>query len=485
MFLKLITISLKHEQDYKSSLLQLLSLVNTLALFVAAVVLSLVALLIGQPLIYLPAATNLICSGMAFSGYWFTRHTFTRKFYTLGSRLLVAAWLLAVGVGYAVLGTALPLPLVLIIPIAMNAALGGSLETGLIAGLCLLLSGAMYLYYDFFHLSEPLLRLSPEVVAILDLALVLICIPVIVALFVVPNNRLLYIIRAQNKQLQQELYEKQQAEETQRRLAEENARLYQESQQALQVQQELDQLKDYFLSVVSHDLRTPLTSIRGYTQILRETMLPKNENGSSSVATRATDPAKSLRITDAMLRQTYRMNDLITRLLEFSRLQIGQLDLRCTPNQNLLELVQQVVEDQRVTTTQHRLVLQLPDPPAPILVTYDAPRLEQVLNNLISNAIKYSPPETTITVGLDSSKSAEVVVWVKDEGYGISLEDQPQLFERFYRGQAAQAQNARGLGLGLYISREIITQHGGRLWLESEPGKGSTFYFSLPTSPQD
>lgn len=142
-------------------------------------------------------------------------------------------------------------------------------------------------------------------------------------------------------------------------------------------------------------------------------------------------------------------------------------------------LVQQVVEQQRVTTDDNIIIAQLPK--EVVAFPHDEARIVEVLSNLINNAIKYSPHGTTITVGVDSPPgNNEVVVWVRDQGYGIGLAQQKRLFEKFYRATDGQAEKVQGLGLGLYISCEIIKQHGGRMWVESEVGKGSTFYFSLP-----
>jgi two-component system, chemotaxis family, CheB/CheR fusion protein len=105
-----------------------------------------------------------------------------------------------------------------------------------------------------------------------------------------------------------------------------------------------------------------------------------------------------------------------------------------------------------------------------------------VLNNLLENAIKYSSPDKPVTIGIahPSQPTSEVVVWVRDEGSGIGEEEQAHIFDRFYRVLASESPQIKGLGLGLYISHEIIIHHGGRMWLESKPGAGSTFYFSLP-----
>jgi len=271
-----------------------------------------------------------------------------------------------------------------------------------------------------------------------------------------------------------------------------NARLYQEAQQAIQTQKELDTLKDLFISIVSHELRSPLTSIKGFGQMMQRSLSNAaiiSPNGQE----RRKGHDKLLRQVATILRQTNRMNDLIKQLMDFSRLQNDQLELNLEPGVNLIELVKQVIEQQQVAS-EGQLDLALQTDEKAIIGRWDTSRVEQVLTNLISNSIKYSPPNSQIVVGvkqcsipssqkgnsLNAAEEPEVVVWVKDEGQGISAEHQASLFSRFYRARTQENAKVEGLGLGLYISHEIVTQHGGRMWVESEVGKGSTFYFTLP-----
>ena len=255
--------------------------------------------------------------------------------------------------------------------------------------------------------------------------------------------------------------------------------------------EELSRLKDEFLAVASHDLRTPVTSIKGYGQLLQRNLLRQQQ---AQLSRAATGPAtfesdtkffeNSLRVVATVLNQINRLNELINRLLDFSRIVEGQLSLQYTPQTDLVKLVQETVANLGMTTEHHRIVMQ-PLPPTfdKLPVAYDEARLEQVLNNLISNAIKYSPSGTQITVGIEPLRPNEVIIWVRDEGHGISPEEQKHLFERFYRVRNRPLHDKSGLGLGLYISAEIVKQHGGRIWVESESGQGSTFYVALPLSP--
>ncbi len=250
--------------------------------------------------------------------------------------------------------------------------------------------------------------------------------------------------------------------------------------QANQELSQADQRKDEFVAVVSHDLRTPLTSVRGYAQLLKRYLLKPKQY--EDEAARQLLLTRCLRSTEAILQQSERMDELITRLLEFSQIKAGKLDLNYKRSASLVEVVRTAVEDQKTTREDYTFVLEVTE--AEIVTSFDVVRIEQVLNNLISNAIKYSPPGTTVMVGIESKPAqSEVVVWVRDQGYGISPAAQARLFEQFYRERTAQTESVTGLGLGLYISQEIINEHGGRMWVESQPGQGSTFYFMLPLKP--
>ncbi len=259
------------------------------------------------------------------------------------------------------------------------------------------------------------------------------------------------------------------AEELARRstVAIENARLYRESQQALQTRQELNDLKDFFMAVVGHELRTPLTSIKGYAQILQRNLnrLALEEKG------------RLLGSTETIIQQADRLNDMVKQLFDFSRIQNLQFAVNIDPLQDLNGLVNRIVEQHRHANLSHKFLVELPT--QPIQAALDMARIEQVLDNLINNAVKYSEPGTNVRIGLQANPG-EVIFWVQDEGRGISLEDQARIFNRFYRILNTSPNKVDGLGLGLYISSQIVQQHGGRIWIKSEPGQGSTFFFSIP-----
>ncbi|MFL5699064.1 MAG: CheR family methyltransferase [Ktedonobacteraceae bacterium] len=244
-----------------------------------------------------------------------------------------------------------------------------------------------------------------------------------------------------------------------------------EQNQVRQEMERLNRLKDEFLSLASHELRTPLTSIKGNAEILQ-----RNLKRSSKEEDQITGIGQAQHILDSIIHQVKRLTDMITEMLDITRIHNEQFELKNRKNVNIVELVRQVVEQHNVTTD-HPITLETQQ--EEVQVNCDEARIEQVLSNLISNAIKYSPAEKPVVIGIERTGD-EVIVAVRDEGHGMSEEQQAHVFERFYRAHSEENGTVEGLGLGLYIAHEIITQHGGRICVESEPGKGSTFYFSLP-----
>ncbi len=223
----------------------------------------------------------------------------------------------------------------------------------------------------------------------------------------------------------------------------------------------LERMRDEFLSTAAHELKTPITSIKGYAQLL------------ARWAPGGHEPREG-KAFEVLNRQSDRLNELVEELLEVSRLQLGRLALR-RQRFDLCELVDEVLERMRGVSAQHRLVF---EHDGPAVVDADWNRLEQVLANLLDNAIKFSPGGGTILVSL-TTRGSTVVVSVRDEGMGIPRERQGQLFERFYRAHAGLASDRGGMGIGLHLSEQLMQRHGGRLWFESEEGKGSIFSFSL------
>ncbi len=219
--------------------------------------------------------------------------------------------------------------------------------------------------------------------------------------------------------------------------------------------------KDDFIGVASHELKTPLTSVKAYVQLLQEHM----ENGKDPVM------ADYLQKTG---RSVQKLEQFVGDLLDVTRIQNGKLTLQKTKF-DLTELVEEVIQGVEITSKSHKILL---NSSKEVVVNADRGRVEQVLINLLSNAIKFSPKAEEVVVEI-SPKIETVEVSVKDFGMGIPKESQEEVFDRFYRVSENRKQPS-GMGIGLNISQEIINLHQGKLWVESTPKKGSIFYFTLP-----
>ncbi len=226
---------------------------------------------------------------------------------------------------------------------------------------------------------------------------------------------------------------------------------------------EADDIKNTFISVISHELKTPVALIKGYAGTLRREDARWDQ--------------KTVRDSAAIIEEEAdRLTHLIDNLLDASRLQAGALKLNIS-DVALDQLARHIVEKFSVEAEQHPITLDFP-PDFPT-VPADAVRVEQVLSNLINNAIKYSPAGTAITLG-GQVTPREVIITVADRGIGIPLEEQSHIFERFYRVDDALTRRTQGSGLGLYLAKAVIEAHRGRIWVKSLPGQGSTFAFALP-----
>jgi signal transduction histidine kinase len=258
--------------------------------------------------------------------------------------------------------------------------------------------------------------------------------------------------------------------------------LYRKTQQTLIAYRELDLLKNQFMSIASHELRTPLTSIKGYSQMLERSLQKQLHNAFAGAPVESSALERNLSSSRNILHQSNRMQELINRLFDFSRIQNGQLELNLTHNVDLGQMLEHIVEQHQSSSTDHRLIIT--GPAHPLFISCDVARLEQVFENLISNAFKYSPPGTTVEVSLKPDEAAhQAIISVRDEGQGISPEHQNHIFEQFFRARTDHNRGIDGLGLGLFISYSIVEQHGGRMWVESALGQGSTFYLALPLQP--
>lgn len=229
---------------------------------------------------------------------------------------------------------------------------------------------------------------------------------------------------------------------------------------------EIERRKDDFLSIASHELKTPLTTIKGFVQALQR-MKPEN----------ATD--KYVQTLGKVSQYVDRLNNLISDLLDVSRIQSGSIELH-KEFFDFDKMVAETVENLASSTSSHQITI---EGKTNTMVLGDESHIIQVLNNLISNAIKYAPDSNQVLVYL-SKVSEYVKLTVTDFGLGISPEDQQNIFERFFRGGEIQ-KRFPGMGIGLYICDQIVKNHGGTIWVESEKGKGSTFSFTIPIERKD
>jgi signal transduction histidine kinase len=231
----------------------------------------------------------------------------------------------------------------------------------------------------------------------------------------------------------------------------------------VRAREEATRLKDDFLSSAAHDLKTPLTGLVTQAQLLQRR------------AERNPERPVDRQGLDRLLEQSLRLRDLVLELLDASRLEQGSL-LGEREVAELGDLVRRA--GRRQGASWQRLDL---DTEAPVYANVDRLRMEQVVVNLVENGLKYSPPDGRVRVRVWQDGD-EARLAVSDRGIGIPIEDQPLIFERFHRGRNVDDRRFAGMGLGLYIARGIVAEHGGRIWLESTPAVGSTFHVALPAA---
>ena len=212
------------------------------------------------------------------------------------------------------------------------------------------------------------------------------------------------------------------------------------------------------MRIVAHELRSPLQSLLMMADVCRQD--PEGEMLAS--------------MPDRVSRQAERMVRVIDDLSDAGQIEAGQLRIEPVPV-DLVAVVREAVEPLRDATPDHAIELEGPER---LPIRADAPRISQVITNFVTNAIKYSPAGSTVHVRVDGDGS-EARVSVRDEGQGIDPAMQRQVFERYFRTRAAQS-SADGLGLGLFIAKHIVSAHAGRIGVDSTPGQGSTFWFTLP-----
>lgn len=261
------------------------------------------------------------------------------------------------------------------------------------------------------------------------------------------------ILRRENQRLQQEVDLK-------------NAQLaqnYAELQTAYERLKELDKAKASFFSMVSHDLRHPIAVAKGYLELIRtgkEELNPETRSG--------------VEIAEQEMRY---LNELVDDVLDLSRMDAGYYHIDRQPLQVAM-MLQQARVAFRAQAAQRNIALEI-DPCDDLpLVSADSLRMNQVLSNLIENALKFTPEGGRITLGADPLEE-EITIRIRDTGVGIEPGEHEKIFDRFYRIRRGEQVEDKGSGLGLAICREIVRLHGGRIWAESEMGKGATFYLTL------
>lgn len=249
------------------------------------------------------------------------------------------------------------------------------------------------------------------------------------------------------------------------RLREELKKNYETVQQAYDESKDLDKMKDSLVDTISHELRTPLTTIHGYVEMAASGMY-------GDVTPKMQDKFRTI------LHQVNRINILVSSMLEMSRLEKKTLELEFEPI-NMAMVTREVLADltQDVEGKKHTVNVlfgnELPT------VMADRVRIHDVIENLVSNAVKYTDPGGKITIGADIL-GGKVHLWVRDNGVGIAEEEQDKIFDRFFLADAGLVREDGRVGIGLYTSKEIIRRHGGDMWFESKKGQGSTFHFTVP-----
>jgi two-component system phosphate regulon sensor histidine kinase PhoR len=227
---------------------------------------------------------------------------------------------------------------------------------------------------------------------------------------------------------------------------------------------QLEKIRQDFVANVSHELRTPLTTIKGYAETLLEGALKEDQ---------------AFQFVQVIKRHTDRLTIIVEDLLMLSRIETKefQLKMEAIP---LRDFIDDVVEFVKEPAEKKKISLSRNEIPSSLAVQADRDYLEQILINLLDNAIKYTPEGGRVTVSAIEKDSKEIQFSVEDNGIGIPKEDLSRIFERFYRVDKGRSKELGGTGLGLSIVKHLVQAHGGRVWVESQLGKGSTFYFTLP-----
>jgi PAS domain S-box-containing protein len=267
-------------------------------------------------------------------------------------------------------------------------------------------------------------------------------------------------IRQLNRELERRVVQRtQELEAAYQELRTKNAELQKVNEEL----KELDRLKSDFVSMVSHELRAPLTNINGSIELMLQ-------------AGDEMHPDERRQMLQIVGEQSTRLTRLVQGILNVSRIESHKLAVEPEPLK-ITAVIERVVKNMQPCTARHQIVM--PEPDRLPLVWGDKDRIEEVLTNLLDNAIKYSPDGGMISIDAQAGDNA-LVVSISDPGLGIPAKELDKIFEKFHRVERGDARLTYGYGLGLYISRKLIEAHGGRMWVESTLGKGSRFSFSLP-----
>jgi PAS domain S-box-containing protein len=223
-----------------------------------------------------------------------------------------------------------------------------------------------------------------------------------------------------------------------------------------------EQRKSDFIGMVSHELKTPLTSLNGIIQVANHKLKHSEDTFLAGAMHKANAQVK-------------RMTSMINGFLNVSRLEAGKMPIE-KELFDLDQLLREILDETSLVVSTHKTIL---IGPGPVIINADREKISSVISNLVSNAVKYSPRKKMIGLEYQVKKNT-VTVSVKDEGMGIKPDDLAKVFDRYYRVETNDTRHISGFGIGLYLSAEIIERHNGKIWAESEIGKGSTFYFELP-----
>jgi len=231
---------------------------------------------------------------------------------------------------------------------------------------------------------------------------------------------------------------------------------------------ELEKIRQDFVANVSHELRTPLTTIKGYAETLLEGALKEEV---------------AFQFVQVIKRHADRLAKIVEDLLMLSKIESKEFHLK-VENIPILDLIHDVSDFVKEAAEKKKISISQIEIPPSLVIEADRSDLEQVFINLLDNAIKYTPEGGRVIISATEKDQGEIEFSIQDNGIGIPKEDIPRIFERFYRVDKGRSQALGGTGLGLSIVKHLVQAHSGKVWVESQPGKGSAFYFTLPKQPE-